>query len=85
MDRRYLMLLLLVVVGAFAATWWLTGNKSDPKATEWAGKQAPAANIPAQFESCEDARKAGRAPLLAGQPGYNKKLDPDGTGVACPP
>ena len=37
------------------------------------------------YASCDDARAAGKAPLYAGQPGYRSDLDPDGTGLACPP
>jgi hypothetical protein len=42
--------------------------------------QAPTASA---FRSCAEARAAGAAPLYAGQPGYSKKLDRDGDGVAC--
>ncbi|WP_231494337.1 excalibur calcium-binding domain-containing protein [Arthrobacter sp. 9MFCol3.1] len=28
-------------------------------------------------------RQAGAAPIYAGQPGYSRKLDRDGDGVAC--
>lgn len=42
--------------------------------------QAPIASA---FRSCAEARAAGAAPLYAGQPGYSKKLDRDGDGVAC--
>jgi hypothetical protein len=35
------------------------------------------------YGSCAEARAAGAAPLYAGQPGYSRKLDRDGDGVAC--
>lgn len=35
------------------------------------------------FPSCAAARAAGAAPLRAGRPGYSRKLDRDGDGVAC--
>lgn len=35
------------------------------------------------YGSCAEARAAGAAPLFAGQPGYSRKLDRDGDGVAC--
>ncbi|WP_297614629.1 excalibur calcium-binding domain-containing protein [Nocardia sp.] len=35
------------------------------------------------YSSCDQVRAAGKAPLLAGQPGYTGFLDPKGTGVAC--
>jgi len=37
------------------------------------------------YASCADAQAAGKTPLYAGQPGYRTELDPDGTGLACPP
>ena len=37
----------------------------------------------ASAASCAQAKAAGAAPLYAGQPGYAKKLDRDGDGVAC--
>lgn len=46
---------------------------------------APAATRPAgtHYDTCADARAAGAAPLLVGQPGYRSGLDGDGDGVAC--
>ncbi|WP_461167634.1 excalibur calcium-binding domain-containing protein [Tsukamurella serpentis] len=35
------------------------------------------------YRSCAEARAAGAAPLLRGQPGYSRNLDRDGDGVAC--
>jgi hypothetical protein len=35
------------------------------------------------YRSCAEAEAAGAAPLYAGQPGYSRKLDRDGDGVAC--
>ncbi|AUI62834.1 excalibur calcium-binding domain-containing protein [Amycolatopsis sp. BJA-103] len=48
----------------------------------------PAAEEPdppkaAYYPNCAAARAAGAAPLYAGQPGYSRKLDRDGDGVAC--
>jgi hypothetical protein len=37
------------------------------------------------YRVCEDARRAGVAPLFRGQPGYRDALDRDGDGVACEP
>ncbi|WP_309611641.1 excalibur calcium-binding domain-containing protein [Sphingomonas sp.] len=37
------------------------------------------------FANCGEVRAAGKAPLLAGRPGYRHELDPDGTGLACMP
>lgn len=35
------------------------------------------------YPNCAAARAAGAAPIHAGQPGYSRKLDRDGDGVAC--
>lgn len=35
------------------------------------------------YPNCAAARAAGAAPIYAGQPGYQPKLDRDGDGVAC--
>ncbi|WP_040775302.1 excalibur calcium-binding domain-containing protein [Nocardia pneumoniae] len=36
------------------------------------------------FANCDEARAAGRAPLVRGEPGFGPHLDPDGDGFACP-
>lgn len=38
---------------------------------------------PAYYRTCAEARAAGAAPLLRGQPGYRPELDRDGDGRAC--
>lgn len=35
------------------------------------------------YSSCAEVKAAGAAPILAGQPGYSRKLDRDGDGIAC--
>lgn len=35
------------------------------------------------YQSCDDARAAGAAPLRLGQPGYNRRLDHNRDGLAC--
>jgi Excalibur calcium-binding domain len=35
------------------------------------------------YENCTAARAAGAAPIYVGEPGYRRKLDRDGDGVAC--
>lgn len=35
------------------------------------------------YAGCDDVRRAGRAPLYYGQPGYRIEMDGDGDGVAC--
>lgn len=44
----------------------------------------PPAPAPAPYyANCTAVRAAGKAPIYAGQPGYSRKLDRDGDGVAC--
>ncbi|MFF2887866.1 excalibur calcium-binding domain-containing protein [Paenibacillus sp. NPDC057967] len=35
------------------------------------------------YANCAAVRAAGKAPLHEGEPGYSRKLDRDGDGVAC--
>ncbi|HHK5548899.1 TPA: excalibur calcium-binding domain-containing protein [Bacillus thuringiensis] len=35
------------------------------------------------YENCTQVKKAGKAPIKQGEPGYSKKLDKDGDGIAC--
>lgn len=37
----------------------------------------------AYYANCAAVRAAGKAPLHIGEPGYSKKLDRDGDGIAC--
>jgi hypothetical protein len=46
-------------------------------------KPAPAPPTNVYYANCDAVRAAGKAPLLASQPGYSRKLDRDGDGVAC--
>lgn len=46
-----------------------------------AAAEAAAADV--YYPNCSAVRAAGAAPILVGQPGYSRKLDRDGDGVAC--
>ncbi|MFE7796878.1 excalibur calcium-binding domain-containing protein [Nocardia sp. NPDC057440] len=35
------------------------------------------------YKNCDEVRRAGRAPLYRGQPGYASHLDRDNDGIAC--
>ena len=50
-----------------------------------ASQTQPAAenNSNVQYKNCTEVKNAGKAPLYSGQPGYSRKLDRDGDGVAC--
>ena len=59
--------------------------RSTPTATPTpAPPSAPAPEAPSvYYENCTAVREAGAAPIRAGEPGYTRKLDRDGDGVAC--
>ncbi|MET9231503.1 excalibur calcium-binding domain-containing protein [Lentzea sp. NPDC003310] len=44
---------------------------------------APPKPKPVFYATCDDARRAGAAPLYWGQPGYRVELDPNRNGIAC--
>jgi len=44
---------------------------------------APTSSANPPYSSCKDAIADGAAPLFKGDPGYDKKLDPNGDGIAC--
>lgn len=52
-----------------------------PAPVEQAPAPAPVENV--YYENCTAVRAAGADPIYAGQPGYSRKLDRDGDGVAC--
>lgn len=54
---------------------------AEQKAKEEAARLA--ANI--YYKNCDAVRAAGVAPIRTGDPGYSRKLDRDGDGVACEP
>jgi hypothetical protein len=44
---------------------------------------APPPSSSVYYDDCSEARAAGAAPILVGEPGYRSGLDRDGDGVAC--
>jgi len=52
-----------------------------PPAPTTSVPSVPAADV--YYKNCAAVKAAGKAPLLAGQPGYRTALDRDGDGVAC--
>ncbi|MGI5166394.1 excalibur calcium-binding domain-containing protein [Spirillospora sp. CA-253888] len=54
--------------------------ESEPEPEPEPSSKAPRS---VHYENCTAARAAGAAPLSAGDPGYSRKLDRDGDGVAC--
>lgn len=91
--RALLFLLAAAVLGLTGGYAWSQWSKPSPAAAfREAGQVAakPGQNSreieeSVYFASCADAKAAGKAPLMAGQPGYRPELDPGGSGLACPP
>ncbi len=54
----------------------------DPTPVMPAVPAAPPANN-GPFANCDAVRAAGRAPIRAGEPGFEKKFDRDGDGIGC--
>jgi hypothetical protein len=91
--RAIIFLLAAVMLGLGGGYAW--SKLSKPSAADKINSAKPVSAKPGQtsedieqseyYASCADAARAGKSPLYAGQPGYRKELDPDGTGLACPP
>ncbi|CAM5661271.1 hypothetical protein GCM10010329_24290 [Streptomyces spiroverticillatus] len=63
-----------------------TETAAPAPAREPARQEAPAKSSgggSAYYKNCTAVRNAGKAPLYVGDPGYSRKLDRDGDGVAC--
>ena len=54
-----------------------------PVTTTTTKPPAPPKPKPVFFASCDEARRAGAAPLYWGQPGYRVELDENRNGIAC--
>lgn len=86
MDLKFPLLVVCAGSTAFAGTWMaMSGQVHLPGHRKI---EVPAKGEPGKvltFSNCQEVQAAGLAPLYAGRPGYSEELDPDGTGVACPP
>lgn len=59
-------------------------KKTQPATSALPHTQTPntsSSNV--QYKNCTEARAAGVTPIYEGQPGYSRKLDRDGDGIAC--
>lgn len=87
MDGKFIVLILCASGTAFAGTWLLMSREiappPAPRSAEFAAVDPNGKVL--EFTNCEDVRRAGLAPLMAGQPGYTRDLDPTNSGIACPP
>jgi hypothetical protein len=63
--------------------WASRSDDEAVAATEQSAGAAPGSAV--QYSGCNEVRAAGKAPLLAGQPGYRTEMDGDGDGIACEP
>lgn len=67
----------------------LFGNTQEQPSTEKENEQiteqqqSNSSNTTVTYKNCTEVKAAGAAPLYAGDPGYSKKLDRDGDGIAC--
>lgn len=80
--------------GSYQLPWEYRKNQDAPYVVTKAPMKAPkprtapksvpsSQNINKVFRSCAAARAAGAAPVKIGQPGYSRRLDRDGDGIAC--
>jgi hypothetical protein len=69
------------LLGAVGGYVWA----SVPPAMTMTAEQRATAEASVFYAGCNDARAQGKAPILAGQPGYRGEMDGDGDGVACEP
>jgi hypothetical protein len=56
---------------------------TSPPAATAVSPPAAASSSGVTYANCAAARAAGVAPIHIGQPGYSRKLDRDGDGIAC--
>lgn len=69
-----------VWVGALTPPWEFRRGPADVGALAAA---PPTLASSAQYQNCAAVRAAGAAPIMAGAPGYSRRLDRDGDGIAC--
>ncbi|TSI18299.1 excalibur calcium-binding domain-containing protein, partial [Bacillus sp. HY001] len=58
-------------------------QEEQKKAQQAQTQPAASNNSNVTYANCAAVRSAGKAPLYRDQPGYSRKLDRDGDGVAC--
>ncbi|WFU49150.1 excalibur calcium-binding domain-containing protein [Sinorhizobium terangae] len=68
---------------ATATLFWILPGNPPAMAQTNSDSQTASGDGEVYFQNCAAARAAGAAPIHAGEPGYRRKLDRDGDGVAC--
>ncbi|PEL65911.1 excalibur calcium-binding domain-containing protein [Bacillus wiedmannii] len=58
-------------------------QEEQKKAQQAQTQPATSNNSNVTYKNCTEVKKAGKAPIHKGQPGYGSHLDRDGDGVAC--
>lgn len=58
-------------------------EKSEKRTKSKETKSSSSGKGKAHYKNCEEAKEAGAAPLHEGDPGYSRRLDRDGDGIAC--
>ncbi|PFC11517.1 excalibur calcium-binding domain-containing protein [Bacillus cereus] len=58
-------------------------QEEQQKAQQAQTQPAASNNSNVTYKNCTEVKKAGKAPIHKGQPGYGSHLDRDGDGVAC--
>lgn len=80
-NVRFTALAGILSAATFGFVWFLPERSSGVVATQQSGQ--PAATV--YYAGCDEARAAGAAPILKGQPGYRPEMDGDADGIACEP
>ena len=60
-----------------------SSSSSSSSSTSSEKKTESSTSNVVSYKNCSAVKAAGKAPLYKGDPGYSKKLDRDGDGVAC--
>ena len=59
------------------------GHKANHRQAGADGQTPQSQRSTVHYRSCAEVRAAGAAPLRSDEPGYSRKLDRDGDGIAC--
>jgi hypothetical protein len=75
---------LLATVFPTPSTVSVSVSVSPTVTSQRADLPSPSETVSAvSYQNCAEVRAAGKAPLHRGDPGYSRKLDKNGDGVAC--
>uniref|UniRef100_UPI00403F0B86 excalibur calcium-binding domain-containing protein n=1 Tax=Asticcacaulis sp. DW145 TaxID=3095608 RepID=UPI00403F0B86 len=87
MDRRSILVgLLTLLLGSGSGEPADARSKRSRRRTgsrRRRSKGSSGSSYVGSYSNCAEVRAAGAAPIRRGEPGYSRKLDRDGDGVAC--